>query len=336
MDFKIDEKSDAQDITALTEKAKKLLSKPIALRELAIKLSVSLKDIRKVIKELQKQHYNVIKNGDLYELTSEIPSGGNHRINVSKFENKVYKIGFVSDTHLNSKYQRLDVLNAIYDIYESEGIKEVYHAGNYVDGEAKFNKYDLINTGISPQIEYFVKEYPQRPGMKTFFIAGDDHEGWWVQREKINIGEYTEMKAREAGRTDLIYLGYIEADVELKAKNGSSVMKIMHPGGGSAYALSYSPQKIIESFTGGEKPAILLLGHYHKADYLPSYRNVHCVQAGCVQDQTPFLRKKKIQAHVGAWILKFALSKDGSVSRFQAEWFSFYDQAFYKKNGYYR
>jgi hypothetical protein len=57
------------------------------------------------------------------------------------------------------------------------------------------------------------------------------------------------------------------------------------------------------SLEGGEKPAVAIYGHYHKQMAM-MWRNVWCIQPGCVQDQTPFMRKKKIQAHVGGALVK--------------------------------
>jgi hypothetical protein len=150
----------------------------------------------------------------------------------------------------------------------------------------------------------------------------------------MNIGEYIEIKAAHAGRKDLEWIGHVEADIELDAHNGSNWMRIMHPGGGSAYAVSYSPQKIVESFQGGEKPRILLLGHYHKFE-VGYFREVWTVQGGCIQDQTPFLRKKKIQVHVGYSLIRLMKGRDGVITRFQAEWFPFFDRGFYKSKGKY-
>jgi predicted phosphodiesterase len=107
-------------------------------------------------------------------------------------------------------------------------------------------------------------------------------------------------------------------------------LRVLHPGGGSSYAISYTSQKIVESYTGAEKPDILFDGHYHKAGY--NYiRGVHVVQTGCTQDQTPFMRKKRLAAHLGGWIIEFTVDTNGAVIRFKQEWIPFFDKAYYKK-----
>jgi len=235
--------------------------------------------------------------------------------------------GFVTDTHLCSKFARLDVLEAAYDRFDAEGISVVFHAGNLVDGESKVNHHDLLVHGLADQAQYVLDNYPERDGVATYYIDGDDHEGWWRQREGIEFGRFLELEARAAGRNDLNYMGY---DVELHATKGSSILRVMHPGGGSAYAMSYAPQKIVESFQGGEKPAILLLGHFHKHDTCYP-RNVFVVQGGCCQDQSTFMRKKKLEAHVGFCIIHVEMDEIGGISRFRHEFFPFYDRKYYQK-----
>ncbi len=322
--------------TKVKEALKTAIKKPISIIELANRFDCPPKDIHKAIEELKEEKYNVIIKDDIVETSGIIEVGGQHKIDLKAFENKTYKIGFLTDDHLCNKGERLDVINAIFDIYQEEGITEVYNGGNWIDGEFRFNKFDIHTHGLTDQVDYFIENYPQRKGIRINYIAGDDHEGWYQQREHIIIGEYLEERAKSKGRNDLNYLGYMEADIELKAEKGSAMLRVVHPGGGSAYALSYSPQKLIESYTGGDKPHILLIGHYHKADVLPSYRNVRAVQGGCGCDQTAFMRKKKLPAHVGGWIIEFQQAKDGSINRFKTEWLGFFDKKFYKAKKYYK
>ena len=161
-------------------------------------------------------------------------------------------------------------------------------------------------------------------------MSGDDHEGWYNQREGINIGEYFQMKREREGMNDLKHLGYVEADVEINEGGfeNNSWIRIMHAGGGSAYATSYAPQKIVESLQGGEKPAVLFIGHYHKLGY--NYvRNVHAILCGCTQDQSIFMRKRKIEAHVGGGLVHLYRDKNGIINRVQTEFITAFDKKFY-------
>lgn len=336
MNFRIDGKEiEENNLLKLKEKIKKDIKKPVSITYLANKYKQAPITIEKILKNLTNEKYNIIIKNDEAHLDNNVKTGGFHKINLEAFENKSYKIGFVTDDHLCNKAERLDVLNAIFDRFEEEGITQVYNGGNWIDGESRFNKLDIHTFGMTNQIKYFIENYPQRKGITINFIAGDDHEGWYQQREGIIIGEYLEMKARQMGRNDLKYLGYMEADVKLKASKGYAILRVAHAGGGTAYALSYQPQKLIESLQGGDKPHILLIGHYHKAEVLPSYRNVRAVQGGCGCDQTRFMRKLRIEAHVGGWIIEFQQSKDGAINRFKTEWLGFFDKEYYRARKYY-
>lgn len=322
-------------VDLVKEGIKKKIRRPTTIIELANLFDVSPKRVEQILDELKKENYNIHLKEDKAEMITSVGIGGKHKIDLTLFENKTYKIGFLTDDHLCNKAERLDVLNAIFDRYHEEGITEVYNGGNWIDGEASFNTLDIHIFGMDNQIKYFIENYPQRKGIRINFIAGDDHEGWYQQKVGIIIGKHLEQTAKEMGRNDLNYCGYMEADFELKASKGSAILRVVHAGGGTAYALSYQPQKLIESLTGGDKPHILLIGHYHKAEVLPSYRNVRSVQGGCGCDQTRYMRKKRIEAHVGGWIIEFQQAKDGSINRFKTEWLGFFDQEFYKAKKYY-
>lgn len=302
-----------------------------SIEQLSDAFDVSVSKVRDAIK-LAKDNGSVISIDRDMVLFGEPEKRAPHKLDVKGMSVNTYRFGAIGDNHLCSKYERLDVLNALYDYFEQEGITTVYNTGNYIDGEARFNKHDIHTHGMFGQIDYFLKNYPQREGIKTYYIAGDDHEGWYTQREGVDIGSLTEMMARKQGREDLVYLGYMEQDVILPAKNkkGKTVIRVLHPGGGSSYAVSYTTQKIIESYQGGEKPDVLLIGHYHKAEYLFN-RGVHSVQTGCTMDQSPFMRKKRLAAHLGGWIIEFSTDDNGAITRFKQEFIPFYDNNYYKQ-----
>jgi predicted phosphodiesterase len=286
------------------------------------------------IKELQGEGYNIRQSGKSVELTTELPIGTKLTIDPQTLYNgSFYRFGIVSDTHLGSKYAREDVLKLAYDVFEREGITTVYHSGNIVDGYAKkINHFDLLPglTGFSAQIDYLIKNYPHKEGITTNFITSACHEGWWISDIGINIGELIQLKAQGIGREDLKWIGHQEVDIELKQPKGSAVIRITHPGGGSSYAISYSTQKLVESFSGGEKPAILICGHFHKA-LLHYVRNVWVIQSASTQDQSPWMRRHRLSSELGFWIIEFHQAKTGEINRFRGEFFPSFDRGYYKK-----
>ena len=347
-----------QKVIATPEKLNKLESslasylrknKP-SIMDLADKYDVSPKTIRNSIYNLKEKGYNLNISDEQIQLVKEGVKQEPLKINVKDFfgsyPKKIYqvtnkskklihvpttefKFGAIADTHLGSKYERLDLLNLLYDIFKQENVKAVFHGGNYVDGEFRFNKYETKTHGFDEMIDYFIKNYPEREGITTYFVDGDDHEGWWTQQTGLETGRVIEERAKQVGRNDLKYVGYQEADFILQAQKGRSLLKLMHGGGGTAYADSYSTQKLAESFQEGEKPHILLVGHYHKNVY-HTPRGIHTVQVGCLQDQTRFMRKKKLRACLGGYLIKINQAPTGEINRFKPEWIQGWSSQFYK------
>jgi len=241
------------------------------------------------------------------------------------------KIGLVADTHLCCREERLDALHAQYDLFAREGVKDVFHAGNIVDGYVpRINGGSVYESSIDGQAIYCARHYPIRAGITTHFITGNDHEGWF-QKEGFNFGAYLQMVCERFGRQDMKYIGHVEADVVLTCGEHKQHMKVQHPGGGSAYARSYKGQKMVESFQGGEKPAILVQGHYHVSGYSFD-RNVHIIGMPGFQEQTIFGRTKHLRYEIGGVILEFKMSSvTGAITRVRPEFNLFFDRGFYKK-----
>lgn len=150
------------------------------------------------------------------------------------------------------------------------------------------------------------------------------------QRELVDIGRMVEIEAREAGRDDLRYLGYMEAWITLRRADGAEAkMWVVHPGGGAAYATSYAPQKMIESLQGGEKPAVAIVGHFHKMELL-NYRSVWIYQAGTTMDQSPFMRKRRLDAHVGGGIIELRQDAQGAITDCIPHMRRYFDRGYYQ------
>jgi len=251
-----------------------------------------------------------------------------HALELTSFKDNTFLFGAAGDLHAGSKYCRWDVREALYEHFINEGAQCNFDTGNWIDGEAAFNRFDIEVHGVDRQCRHLAANHPR--GLPTYAVWGDDHEGWYVQREGINVGKYNERIMQEEGHA-WVDMGYMEAHVMLKnANSGKSVpMSVVHPGGGSAYAISYSIQKIVESLEGGEKPAVGLYGHYHKL-MAALTRNVWWVQTGCQQDQTPFMRKKRLEAHVGGALIKLRQDpRDGTITSMTPELIRYFNKGYY-------
>lgn len=311
-----------------------LKKKPMTLDEVAAATGLSRGQALDALEAIERTGVSISKIGDRYTLQAHTHPAFMRADSLPTFTSDKdgnFLFGAVSDNHIGSKYSRLDVLNTLYDRFVQEGVGRVYNAGNWIDGEASFNVHDLVAHGMDEQLRHLARDYPQRHGIETFAVAGDDHEGWYAQKFGVDIGARAEQTMRSSSRSDWHNLGYMEAHIRLihGGTGAEAVMAVVHPGGGSSYAVSYSIQKIIESLDGGEKPAVGLYGHYHKL-WAGNVRNVWTVQTGCTEDQTPFMRKKKLEAHVGGVLIRMKQDPEsGAITEFSPTMMRFFNKGFY-------
>lgn len=226
------------------------------------------------------------------------------------------KFGLIGDTHFNSKYTQITYLHKFYNLCKEREISDIYHTGDIDEGEMMRvgHQYDCYTQGADDHIDEIVKKYPQEEGITTHFITGN-HDSSIYKRSGTDIG-----KSIANRRKDMKYLGRDCARVEL-TKN--CILELRHPWDGSAYAISYKPQKMIEAMEADSKPNILAIGHYHKLEYL-FYRNIHCFQTGCFQMQTPYTRGRGISVHLGGWIITVEVDGNGYIQNVFPELIPFY------------
>lgn len=240
------------------------------------------------------------------------------RARVCRWSGDVLTLGVLGDTHLGSLYENPDLVEAAYDEFEAAGVDDVLHAGDLLDGEKmrEGHEYEIAVHGCDAQRDHVIKTYPRRKGIRTRFILGSHDLIFW-KRAGINIGE-----AIAERRDDMEYLGMGQYDLEYH----SIIIRVQHPiGGTSPYGISYRPQRIIEQLPGGQKPHILVLGHYHKAEVIPFYRNVYSVQVGTTQSQTAWMAGKALLAMMGFWILTININADG-LGTITDQWFPHFEE----------
>ena len=226
-------------------------------------------------------------------------------------------LGILSDTHLGSRFADLGLLDFAYETFDKRGIQTVLHAGDILDGQRMYKgqEFELDKYGADAQVDFCAKRYPRVDGIQTLFIDGNHDRSFWK-----DAGNNTGKKISQL-RPDLTYLGYMEAEIVVGdvEKGKTATIRLFHGEDGSAYAISYRPQRYLTELPGKSKPDMLVMGHYHKAETL-YYQGVIAVQAGTTQKQTPFMRGRRLSAALGFWIVNLTVNEAG-IARIGFEFF---------------
>ena len=223
------------------------------------------------------------------------------------------KLLLISDTHLGSKYDRVDILRYLYKKAEDIGVDYVLHSGDLTEGVSGRPQqlYELRECSYTGQRDYVVKNYP-KSSIPTYICAGN-HDLWWVKKCGADI-----VKDICDRREDLHYLGSDCEDLRI----GKLRIRLYHGNGGSAYAKSYKVQKYLDSIPIEERPHILQTGHTHNAFYMKQ-GSTHCFQTSCLQDLTPYERSMGFSNDKSCWWVDVYMDNKGNPIRISPELESF-------------
>jgi predicted phosphodiesterase len=240
------------------------------------------------------------------------------RITIEESESNTILFGVTGDRHFGSLYHTNAPLAAFYRYCEARGVQTVFDAGDMTDGHKIYRgqEFEQLDLGFDRQLERVKVSSPR--SIHTKFITGN-HDASFKHLAGADVG-----KQIEAVVPEYEFLADTYATHKWMTPNGDFTLGLLHPDGGTAYALSYRPQKIVEALAGGTKPDLLAIGHFHKAEFIPSYRNVAAMQTGTFQRQTPFMARKGSQAHVGGWIVEVTIGANKDYKIFKPEFVAFY------------
>ena len=255
-----------------------MVKKKTPFMEICKKLELQDYEVAGLIAVMHEEGYNIeFLNGEVVvrktpkkqEDVYELPNNLEH-----------LKLLLISDTHLASKYDRLDILRYLYAKADDLGVKHVLHSGDFTDGRSNRPEqvYELREASYEGQVDYCVDKYPTFDG-KTYAISGN-HDDWWYKAAGSEI-----VKSIARQRDDIVYLGPDVADLKI----GGLKIRLFHGSGGGAYAKSYKLQKYLDTIPLAERPDILQTGHIHQSFYMKQDKT-HCFQTSCLEDLTPYCR----------------------------------------------
>ena len=278
--------------------------------------SLELKDyeLAGLVALMSQQGYNIeFVNGEVLIMKTPRKSSDVYEI---PYNLEHLKLLLISDTHLCSKYDRLDILRYLYDKAEDRGVKHILHSGDFTDGRSNRPEqiYELREPSYEGQIDYCTSQYPSFSG-QTYVIQGN-HDDWWY---KSNGSEIVKTIANQ--RDDITYLGPDVADLKI----GKLKIRLFHGSGGDAYAKSYRLQKYLDKIPLAERPHILQTGHIHQSFYMKQ-DDTHCFQTSCLEDQTPYCRSKGLANDKSCWWVDVDFDDKGHIHSITPELETFGDK----------
>lgn len=285
----------------LCDKIYHMAKKKMPFREICKRLELKDYEVAGLVAVMHDEGYNIeFVNGEVIVLKTpkkqedvyELPNNLEH-----------LKLLLISDTHLASKYDRLDILRYLYAKADELGVKHVLHSGDFTDGRSNRPEqvYELKEPSYEGQVDYCVDKYPAFDG-KTYTISGN-HDDWWYKAAGSEI-----VKSIARRRDDIVYLGPDVADLKI----GNLKIRLFHGSGGGAYAKSYKLQKYLDTIPLAERPDILQTGHIHQSFYMKQDKT-HCFQTSCLEDLTPYCRGMGLANDKSCWWVDVDFDDRGNV-----------------------
>lgn len=182
-----------------------------------------------------------------------------------------FKVGVLSDLHAGSKYTLTRQTEDCVERMHRAGVRDILVPGDLLDGCYKHGVFELRQSGIADQTRALSNTLPHLEGLNYHCITGN-HDFTFAESTGLNVGQYIEGYFRDCGRRDIHFYGDRAATLSV----GNTKVRLLHPTGSCSYAISYKLQKFVEAFDSGEKPGILLVGHYHRSCYIYT-RGVHAI-----------------------------------------------------------
>jgi predicted phosphodiesterase len=269
---------------------------------------VKSKYINKILENYSEAELRLISDAKSFVLEKS------KKININ-FEGKSVKIGVITDTHIGHLKFFEERVYAAFEEFKKEKVDFICHAGDVTEGMSHRpgHIYELTHLGYEAQKKYAVKIFGQWTDTPIYAISGN-HDQWYIKSNGANIVGDIDKEL-----SNFNFLGHDEADILL---NSNVTVRLWHGGDGSSYALSYRVQKILESLQGGDKPNVMFCGHTHK--YVKLFeRNVHAISAGCIEDQTSWMRGKRLSANPGFGIYEITFDENG-VKKLNETFYPFY------------
>ncbi len=304
---------DVQRLVDLTKKS------PISFAALCDKLDLAPRRVRALIEQAGKQHIEIHVEHDHVGIKTVFEEKIRD-VGVAPVVGEEQKIGVISDTHLGSKYCLREQLRDFVLYAYSQGVREILHPGDILDGMYHHGMFEVSHVGLDDQAQDLFDVLPQLPGLSYRMITGN-HDHTFQGHSGINVGQHLVRYFAERGRKDIHFYGNRSAFLRIKGVT----IHMWHPKKGSGYAKSYSLQKRIEQYSSGEKPNVLLVGHWHIFCQVEE-RGVHGIACPTFQGGgSDFSKSLGSAPAIGGLILSWTTTEHGTMRDFSLRKRSYFE-----------
>jgi UDP-2,3-diacylglucosamine pyrophosphatase LpxH len=279
--------------------------------------------IIELVNEFKQEGYEINNDDHLVYMSKNLVLNSNDHI-IKPLETDEIIFGVASDLHFGSKSCQITALKDFCEICRLEGVKHIFSPGDLTAGINVYpgQIYDLYESNITGQTNSLLANLPT--GFQWYFLGGN-HDYAFIKSTGFNVLSYMANK-----RDDIHYVSFDDADVPI-LKNVD--LKMIHPSGGVPYSISYRLQKNVEQVAynelrkladGNNKSRIrfILAGHLH-IQMQAMFGNIFGCQCGCFEGRTNYLKRKGLFPHIGGYIIKVSLNKNGQIKNFDAKFHMF-------------
>lgn len=254
------------------------LKKGGTFHDLCNALDCSPKRLAKLIEEAKASGVPVdVVGNHVGALLSPSDSSALFDLQISPAHGELQRIGVISDLHFGSKYCLTGPLQDFVNFAYEEGIREILVPGDMLEGCYSHAAFERSAEGLDAQVEEMLQYLPKLDGLSYHAITGN-HDWTFTNKSGVNVGKFIEAAFAAAGRNDFKSYGDRGAYLQLRGAR----IHMWHPQAKPSYARSYQLQKKIEGYHPGEKPQILLAGHWHRSCYFED-RGVHAISCPTFQ-----------------------------------------------------
>ena len=241
---------------------------------------------------------------------------------LSRLQGERITLGVISDLHIGSKFSQPSLLVEHLRYFKTAKVDAICVAGDITDGSPKMHpgfEYETWALGADAQVNAAADLLiPEADRLKVpWYLIGGNHDASHWKAAGVDVVDA--LCSRSEWFNYLQPGGGNFRDSVGHVRFGALTVQLCHPHMGSAYALSYRPQRWIEALAPENKPNIILMGNFHKVLQM-DYRNVYALLLPAFQAQSAWMASKGIASYVGSCVLEVGTDLRGLAPLIGIKW----------------